>query len=270
MTCDLWRDKLDAYVDAELPREELATLESHLRTCASCAADALGRLQLKRMTKSAATRYAPAPEFRLRIEQSIQSQNKAQNTAQSKARSWFEWLPVLFVTERRLPGALLAAAAAIVLMVGSADLWLHHSQREQALSELADLHVATLASATPVDVISTDRHTVKPWFAGKLPFTFNLPELQNSPFTLIGGRMAYFEHSPGAQLLFEVRKHRLSVFVFQEQPNIPWRAAVAQSRELAFNIETWSEGGLRYAVISDAAQADVHELSQLLRAAANQ
>ena len=265
MTCDLWRNKLDAYVDAELPREEFATLESHLRTCPSCAADALGRMQLKRMTKTAAARYAPAPEFRLRIEQSI----KAQNTVQPKARSWFGWLPLQFVTEWRLAGALLAAAAAIVLMVGSADLWLGHSQRKQALTELADLHVATLASATPVDVISTDRHTVKPWFAGKLPFTFNLPELQNSPFTLIGGRMAYFEHSPGAQLLFEVRKHRLSVFVFQDQPSIPLRAAAAQSRELAFNIETWSEGGLRYAVISDATQADVHDLSQLLRAAAN-
>jgi hypothetical protein len=60
-------------------------------------------------------------------------------------------------------------------------------QQGQTFAELADLHVATLASATPVDVISTDRHTVKPWFQGKIPFTFNLPELANTPFTLEGG-----------------------------------------------------------------------------------
>jgi len=262
MTCDLWRNKLDAYVDSELPSDELATLESHLRTCSSCAADALGRLQMKRMTHAAGRRFAPAPEFRLRIEQSIK--------AQTKARSWFGWLPLGLAPqgERRLAGALLAAAVAVVLMVGSADLWLRHSQREQALNELADLHVTTLASVNPVDVISTDRHTVKPWFAGKLPFTFNLPELQNSPFTLIGGRVAYFEHNPGAQLLFEVRKHRLSVFVFQDKAGIPLQAGAMKSRELAFNIETWTDAGLRYVVISDAAQSDVRELSKLLRAAA--
>ena len=62
------------------------------------------------------------------------------------------------------------------------------------------------------------RHRVKPWFAGKLPFSFNLPELQNSEFTLAGGRVAYFQHSQGAQLLFKVRKHQLSVLIFKEEP----------------------------------------------------
>jgi anti-sigma factor RsiW len=257
MKCDPWSNQLDAYVDSELSKEEVENLEAHLRTCSSCAADALGRLQMKRMTQAAGTRYAPAPDFRLRIEQSVH--------AQKKARSWFSWLPLSFAPS----SALLAAAAVVVLMVGSADLWLRHSEREQALTELADLHVATLASASPVDVISTDRHTVKPWFAGKLPFTFNLPELQNSPFTLIGGRVAYFEHSPGAQLLFEVRKHRLTVFIFQDQAGTPFRAGPTDSRELAFNVETWSEGGLRYVVISDATESDVRDLSQLLRVAAH-
>jgi len=218
---------------------------------------------MKRMTQAAGTRYALAPEFRLRIEQSVHTK--------IKARSWFSWLPLSFAppSGQRFAGALLAAAAMVVLMVGSADLWLRHSEREQALTELADLHVATLASASPVDVISTDRHTVKPWFAGKLPFTFNLPEVQNSPFTLIGGRVAYFEHSPGAQLLFEVRKHRLTVFIFQDQAGTPFRAGPTDSRELAFNVETWSEGGLRYVVISDATESDVRDLSQLLRVAAH-
>jgi anti-sigma factor RsiW len=261
MTCDLWRSKLDAYVDSELANDELAKLEAHLRACSSCAADALGRLQMKRMTQAVGLRYAPEPEFRLRLEQSIR--------AHGKPRDWFAWIR----SGSSQPGgrrlaALLLAAAVVVLMIGSADLWLRHWLREQALAEIADLHVATLASATPVDVISSDRHTVKPWFAGKLPFSFNMPELKNSPFTLVGGRLTYFEHSPGAQLLFEVGKHRLSVFIFQDQSTSNLSAVAGNSRELAFHLEMWAEGGLRYIVISDAAQSDVHNLAELLRAAA--
>jgi anti-sigma factor RsiW len=124
-----------------------------------------------------------------------------------------------------------------------------------------------MASANPVDVISTDRHTVKPWFQGKLPFTFNLPELQNSPFKLVGGRVAYFKHSAGAQLLFELRNHQMSVFILQDQAGmIPFETGA--TREMAFNVETWSEGGLRYVVLGDANASDIHELSELLRAAA--
>ena len=91
------------------------------------------------------------------------------------------------------------------------------SGRDQVFSEIADLHVATLASSSPVDVISTDRHTVKPWFQGKIPFAFDLPELQNSEFSLLGGRMTYLDQTPGAHLIYDVRKHHISVFVFQER-----------------------------------------------------
>jgi anti-sigma factor RsiW len=252
MTCDPWQGKLDAYVDADrdASQEELAGLDAHLRTCPSCAADALGRLRMKRMTQAAAAaRYAPSPEFRLRVEKSLQGNRKP--------LSVLAWMP-----------RFVAVGIALALIVASVALWMLRSAREQALAELLDLHVATLASANPVDVISTDRHTVKPWFQGKLPFTFNLPELQNSSFKLDGGRVMYFKHNAGAQLLFELRNHRLSVFVLQDQPGmIPQTMGVTTTREMAFNLETWSEGGLRYVVIGDASPADIHELGELLRAA---
>jgi anti-sigma factor RsiW len=248
MTCDPWQEKLDAYVDGDGSQAEFASLQSHLRTCPSCAADALGRLQMKRMTQAAAARYSPSPQFRLRLEKKIQTSRKP---------VWsFAWMPRL------------AAVVALVLIIASAALWMRHSAREQTLAELLDLHVATMASANPVDVISTDRHTVKPWFQGKLPFTFNLPELQNSSFKLVGGRVMYFKHSPGAQLLFELRNHQLSVFILQDQPGmIPLAMGVTAAREMAFNVETWSESGLRYVVMGDASPSDIHELSELLRVA---
>jgi anti-sigma factor RsiW len=249
MTCDPWRGKLGAYVDGDGPTEELAGLEAHLRACPSCAADALGRMKLKRMTQAAAARYSPSPEFRQRIAKSAQTNRKSVWT--------LGWMP-----------ALVTAAAALVLIFATVALWMRHSAREQTLAELLDLHVATMASANPVDVISTDRHTVKPWFQGKLPFTFNLPELQNSSFKLIGGRVMYLKHSAGAQLLYDLHNHQLSVFVLQDQPGMfPLAMGVTTAREMAFNVETWSEGGFRYVVVGDASAADIHELSEMLRAA---
>jgi anti-sigma factor RsiW len=251
MTCDEVRSKLEPYVDSELSDGELAEFEPHLRNCASCAADALGLLQMKRLTRAAGVRYSPTPDFRLRMEQSIRSKSKA------------PWWSI------RFPKLALAALAAAVLLA-SVIVWQRHAERDRAFNELADMHVAAMASTNPVDVISTDRHTVKPWFAGKLPFSFDLPELQNSGFTLAGGRVAYFEHASGAQLLFTVRKHQISVFIFQQQSgNMPFSLGTSASTKLAFHMETWSERGLRYFIISDAPASDVHALSRLLRNAAH-
>jgi anti-sigma factor RsiW len=249
MNCDLVRNQLDAYVDDACTPEQLAAFEDHLRTCASCAAEALGRLQFKRATRAAAAaQFVPSPEFRVRIEKSVRKSRKA------------------FWKTAWIPG--LATALTLVLIALSAVVLTRHQARERALTELLDLHVATLASANPVDVVSTDRHTVKPWFQGKLPFTFNLPELQDSSFKLLGGKLVYFNHSPGAQLLFDLRKHQLSVFILQDQPgsaSLP--AAVTASSVRGFSIEIWTQAGLRYVVISDTNTADVHALADLLKAA---
>src|SRR5215510_15127371 len=246
MTCE-WVPKLDLYVDGELFCGELTEVEAHFLTCPTCAADALRRLQLKRMTQ-AAGRFSPRPEFRLKIAQSIDA---------AKRPRWARrWAPAL------------AATAALVLMLVPAAFWLQHLRSEQALGELADLHVSTLASTNPVDVVSSDRHTVKPWFQGKLPFTFNLPEMQASPFKLIGGRLTYFQQSPGAQLLFEMGKHQISVFIFQNRAELSrLNSGTSLSRNLAFNTETWADGGLWYFVIGDANPSDVHDLSELLKSA---
>jgi len=250
MSCELWHAKLEQYVDSELPGDEAVELEAHLRQCQSCATDALGRLRLKGMTHTAGKRFAPAPEFRLKIAQQVVEQSKP------RLRGW------------RLGWRLGAVMAVLVAAISLGVFWVGHLQRERQLGELADLHVATLASANPIDVVSTDRHTVKPWFEGKLPFTFNLPELQNSPFQLIGGRVAYFEQSPGAQLLFQVRKHRISVFILSERSLAThMRSANLVEHKLDFTIQTWSRNGLRYFVISDASPADVAALSDLLKGA---
>ena len=251
MACNTWQGKIDAYVDAELPQEEKRAHDAHVRSCPSCAADALARVQWKRAVKAAsAKRYTPSAEFRQRIQQQI--------APRRKPALWGSWLPRLAV----------AAVTLIVLAVG-VDRWFA-AQQSRAFAELADLHVTSLASASPVDVVSTDRHTVKPWFAGKIPFTFNLPELANTPFTLLGGRVVYADGIPGAQLLFQIRQHRISVFIFEDRGGLGTRLGFGDilKKQRSFNVETWSEGGLRYFVISDVSPDDIRQLSLLLNSAA--
>ena len=245
MTHELWIAKLDAYMDGELEAGETTKLDGHLRECPGCAAEGLRRLQWKKTIQSAGQRYVADPKLRERLQKNF--------SREKPVRRWW--------TAYALTMAVLLLLAGIaILREGS-----RQERNNQIISELADLHVSTLASSTPVDVVSTDRHTVKPWFAGKIPFTFDLPELQGSPFELVGGRVSYLQQSPGAELIFRVRKHQISVFIFQERA-IPGRFPNAGPIDArSFHLGTWTRNDLRYFVIGDAAREDIQSLSKLLK-----
>ena len=248
MACEDWQTQLDAYLDAELPDEAMRRLDAHLRTCPACTADVLARVQLKRAIKSVGVRFTPSPQFRSRVYGQI---------AGKPQHSW------------GLGWALATAALAVVVVAGLLTSYFERrtTSRQQFYSELADLHVATLASANPVDVVSSDRHTVKPWFQGRIPFTFNLPDLQNTDFTLLGGRVTYLGQVPGAHLIYQVRKHQISVFIFPADIT-PAGEGPAESKTRAFNSRMWAQGGLRYVVFGDVAAEDVRKLGDLVKSAA--
>ncbi len=251
MVCESWSRKLDTYLDGELPSEEMRAFDVHVHNCPSCSADALTRVQTKRAINVAGKRFAPSAEFRRRMQQSIAPKPR-------RRRFGFTWM----------------MATAVIAVLAAVGLTATYKEREgvrteQVYSEVADLHVETLASSSPVDVISTDRHTVKPWFQGKIPFAFDLPELKNSEFSLLGGRMAYLDQTPGAHLIYDVRKHHISVFVFQER-SLRLPGGLKENsfvpKNVSFDMETWSQGGLRYFVIGDASAADIDSLAKLFKA----
>jgi anti-sigma factor RsiW len=240
MTCA--PDQLDAFIDGELSPDARASVEAHLQACPACSAEALARLQLKHSVRAAAHAYQPSTDFRARIAAQVAKKRRT---------------PLRLL----IRPALLTAIAAVLIIAVSVPLIARHYARERAISEFLDLHVSTLASANPVDVPSSDRHTVKPWFQGKLPFTFNLPDLTNSPYTLLGGKLIYFNHAPEAQLLFAIRQHRLSVFILK---NVSASPDGVQTED-GFTAESWTSGGLHCIVVSDASPADVHALADLMR-----
>ena len=254
MICESWKAKLDTYLDGELPSQEMRAFDVHVHNCPSCSADALKRVQAKRTIQVAGKRFTPSAEFRRRLQQRIAAKPR-------RGRFGFAWM----------------TATAVIAILAVVGLTAAYNERErvsteQVYSEVADLHVGTLASSSPVDVISTDRHTVKPWFQGKIPFAFDLPELQNSEFSLLGGRMTYLDQTPGAHLIYDVRKHHISVFVFQERSlRLPGRLNENSfaPKNVSFNIKTWSQGGLRYFVIGDASAADIDSLAKLFKADAS-
>ena len=247
MACDAWREKLDAYVDGELPSSDAAALAKHLRECTECAGDALERVQMKRAVAVAGKRYQPSIQLREKVQRSLAGRPR-------RGKAWV-WRIVA------LPSTLvLLLSLAVGLYVERESM-----HRQRVYSELADLHVATLASASPVDVVSTDRHTVKPWFQGKIPFSFNLPELQGTDFTLVGGRVSYLAQSPGAQLIYRLRQHEISVFIFQDRGAETVVSASGPVSTVSFTVESWTKNGLRYFVVGDVGAQDIARLSQLFK-----
>ena len=246
MPCEVWRGKLDAYADGELSLAETNALADHMRSCSACPAEALERVQLKRSVAGAGKRFEPTAEFRMKVAKSL-------NIKSARGRNLF-WK------------ILIVPALLTLIFILGLNYYVGHAkaERQHVYSELADLHVATLASTTPVDVVSTDRHTVKPWFEGKIPFTFNLPEVQGTDFSLLGGRVTYLSQVPGAHLIYRFRKHEVSVFIFPNSgKQIASPLGAVQFR--SFNFEDWTKDGLEYFVVGDVGPSDIQALSKLLR-----
>jgi len=250
MACESWRDQLDAYADGELSSPEANALAAHFRQCPDCAADAFERVRMKRALASAGKRFEPSAEFREKIRNTV---------AAAPRRSGSRWWKMVVAP---------AALALLFSLAVSSYLEREKARLAGVYGELADLHVATLASPAPVDVESADRHTVKPWFQGKIPFTFNLPELENSDFTLVGGRVTYLGQAAGAQLIYRIRKHEISVFIFQDRGGEPASLSSTPVQAFSFHMQSWTKNGLRYFVVGDVGNADLEALSQLLRDAA--
>jgi anti-sigma factor RsiW len=234
-----WRNKIGPYVDGELEPAAEQAFTGHLQVCAECPAAVLEQQELKKAVRVAAKRFSAPPELYASVRRQI--------SPKESARPWLKWSAVL---------------ASVALLAVLSFAWLFRPGAPGAtVAQLIDQHVIMLASVNPYDVISEDRHTVKPWFQGKLPFTFNLPELAaDSPFKLKGGKLVYAQRSPGAELVYQVRQHKISVFIFQVRDV---HGQVSGSN-LAFTVNGWQQGSLQYYIVTDAAREDAAQLRALL------
>ena len=249
MSCLEWQSRLEAYVDAELTADDMESFRAHAARCTDCASTALALIEAKGALRRAGQRYTAPPALRARM---VASATRKVVNLPIPHRDYLFW-----------PRGAMAAAALLVLAAGL-FFFPGRSPRPSSLAEFADLHVADLASSNPVEVVSTDRHTVKPWFQGRIPFTFDLPDLEGSPFTLTGGRVAYYHQEPGAQLIFTYQRHMISAFIFRDTPQIAISQSSFSDRSTSFNLQTWTHDGLRYVLVSDVNAATLQQLADLL------
>lgn len=253
MSEHLQPSQIEAFADHELSADQSHAVQQHIAGCHSCSLRLLSTIELKRATAEAGRRLEPSSAMLTRLTAQLQ-QNIAADT-QSETKPGPKRV-LSFPSANFLWPAL---AAALLLIAISLTTWTVRRTHQTLSAELLDQHLATLSAAAAPQVLSTDRHTVKPWFEGKLPFSFNLPEPTALPTgtTLKGADLAYLGDHPAALLLFNVGKHQVSVFVIQESS---FAASPASTRS-GFNLRSTTTGGLRLIAVGDV---DPPQLDRLL------
>lgn len=259
MTDHLSATTLSALADGELPAQETAAARIHLDTCLPCASTLVDTWLLKGSIGKSGHRYSISAAAEERLQKLIADKPgspAAPRTASARAsRNW-----------PALSGWLAAAAMLVVLLGWTVVQFGGHrageSQDAVVTAEASDLHIAMLASNAP-QVVSSDRHTVKPWFQGKLPFSFNLPETLPADTHLDGANLAYLGDRPVAQLLFSIGRHRASIIIEQRTRT----THPIESDRLGFHVLEFTTSDLEVIAISDADRSRLSALADAMRAA---
>ncbi len=263
MTDHLSPSMLNALADGELSADQLAAANEHLAGCPACTSNALYQSLLKSAAAKAGQRYTPPLHLQDRLTRLASSRREAPGPRTSH----------VYPSQWRLRG-LGWAAAAVLLLVSASTMLVQRTTRKAEIAsaehaalvtEVFDQHVATLAGGLPPQVLSTDRHTVKPWFQGKLPFSFNLPESLPRDTTLDGANLAYLHNQPVAQLLYSIGKHRVSVFV-REKPGAA-STEEAPAEHAGFHVMDFRTDDLEGVAVSDVDPARLAELVSAIRQA---
>lgn len=172
-----------------------------------------------------------------------------------------ERLPRRRVMPPRLVPAL-AAAAVLVLAVSGGLWWQHRAAATDPIDQIVATHVRSLMLPGHLtDVASSDQHTVKPWFSGRIDFSPPVADFATQGFPLVGGRLDYLDGRPVAALVYGRRLHRINVFV---APAARSNAGVTEDARRGFTVLRWTSGGFDYVAVSDVNASDLHELARLL------
>lgn len=241
-------------MDGELANGQSAEVKDHLDRCPQCKANALSLALLKSSAARVGHRYEMSPETQQRLQRAIRTQPSATRKKQISG------LYPKFLAVAGIAALLLLFATGYILRQRHADK-MASAKRAAMVAEICDLHIAMLASNQPPEVVSSDRHTVKPWFQGKLPFSFNLPEQLPANTQLIGANLVYLQDRPVAQLLYNVGKHHVSIFI--EQRARDESVAPLSAERDGFHVMSFVTADLEGKAVSDVEPA---ALAALVRA----
>jgi len=247
MRCELSGSVAQAYLDGELDAQRAVEFEQHLGTCDECA-ESLESGKALRSSLQAAQLYEPAPvALRARIRTHMRPTARESFVARLVA---LRWLPAT-------ASILLLASVLWLVLPG----WREGPRTDVTTGELIDAHIRSLQAGHLTDVASTDQHTVKPWFAGKLDFAPPVHDFANEGFPLLGGRLDVLGGKTVAALVYGRRKHFINVFVWPTQKADTSIHAPA-SRQ-GYQYTDWCHEGMEFNAVSDVSASDLRDLAQL-------
>jgi anti-sigma factor RsiW len=255
ITCKSALSLMEPYLDGELDAAQKAEVEAHLNECADCPATYRRLSELGTDLRTLAPRYTAPAHLERRILSGVRKE------ARTKP-AWFR------------PSNAWALAASVLLAVSAGwNLKLLQSQKNntgnttanttanrtgEVAQEIVSSHVRSLIGAHLLDVPSTEQHTVKPWFNGKLDYAPDVKDLAAAGFPLIGGRVDYIDRRPVAALVYKRREHVINLFVW---PSSSPLAAPAAAN--GFNLVAWDKAGMNYCAISDLNQDELRQFAGL-------
>jgi anti-sigma factor (TIGR02949 family) len=254
VTCELSQTRLHAYFDGELDAMSAAEFERHLESCPDCETRLAAEEKL-RSALAGAQLYARAPEqlrSKLQTMLPLAAVPPALKDPKASAEQSWRWL---------------AVAATVILGVLLGTQYVQklnrYAQQHAMAAVIVDAHLRSLQPGHLEDVISTDQHTVKPWFDGKLDFAPPVRDFANDGFPLVGGRLDVLDGRTAAALVYGRRKHIVNVFITKTQPG----DALDRSGDLqGYHWVAWQQNGFSFTAVSDTAYADLDQLRQLFLA----
>jgi anti-sigma factor RsiW len=254
VSCELTQRFVPVYMDGELDLVRTIEMEEHLKYCLSCAQDLENHQELRAALRRSLPAFTAPAALRERIMSSLSA--PIEPVFQERKMKWsslhfWQWAgAVTALVLFSLTGWQLTAH----LRVPSSD--------DRISAEVFSNHVRSLEANHLMDVVSTDEHTVKPWFDAKLDFSPPVEDLASDGFPLVGGRLDYLEGREVAALIYQRREHFINVFVWPNPTGSKSTQAI-ESRQ-GYNIMRWSRGGFQCWAVSDIASSDLAEFVRLL------
>lgn len=248
MECNEARDLLPAHVDGELAIREGWLLDEHLRGCAACRARHSAAQSAHAAVSAHATRFRAPDGLVDRITDALPA--APARAAPKVARFWYG-LGI---------GAASAATMAIALGIGLRIA--QPSSDDRIADEVVANHVRSMLAGHAVEVASSDQHTVKPWFTGKLDYGVPVMDLTAQGFPLTGGRLDYLDHRPVAALVYQHGMHAINVFVLPTKDGVKPDTPLTFSRQ-GYAVERWSQAGMDFWAVSEVDAGALDELRAL-------
>jgi anti-sigma factor RsiW len=260
VSCKLTQRFVPGYLDGELDLSRTIEMETHLQVCAECARE-LERLQaLRGALQRGSLAYAAPQALRERIQSSLRAPARAEAPERTSG-----WHGLQFL---RPPLILRWAGAFAVLALFAVTAWQFlpglrgPTSDHRLVAAVLSSHLRSLEASHLMDVASTDQHTVKPWFDGKLDFSPPVEDLASDGFPLVGGRLDYLEGRQVAALIYQRRKHFINVFVW---PDVRASSSTQTIQpQQGYNMMRWSRGGFQFWAVSDVSAQDLADFVRLL------